>query len=316
MIYQRPDTGSLQRWAEKVGDESYSFDQWLPYFKKSVTFTPPQSTRASNASAEYNAAAFTTSNGPLQVSYAKYAGPFSSYMEGGLNSIGIAPTQDFNSGNLLGAQYCSSTIDPEKQKRSSSQTSFLEAAKDRKNLKVYELTLAKKILFDSSKRATGVVIGAGITLSARREVIVSAGAFQSPQLLMVSGIGPAETLEKFNIPVISNLSGVGQGMEDHIFFGPSYRVNVQTVTRIANDPVYLAAQIALEYTVLKQGPMTNPVADFLGWEKAPRDLISPQAASVLDSYPASWPDIEYLSSPGYVGNFQNLFLQQPKDGYQ
>ncbi|PSN66435.1 GMC oxidoreductase [Corynespora cassiicola Philippines] len=317
MIYQRGDKGSYQRWADAVGDQSYTWDNFLPYFKKSIKFTPPKSPpRAPNASAEYNPAAFDPTGGPLQVSYANYAGPFSSYMEGGLNSIGISPAQDFNSGSLLGAQYCSSTINPNNQNRDSSQTSFLNAAQNRPNLKVYSITLAKKILFNADKRATGVLIGNGAILSARKEVILSAGAFQSPQLLMVSGIGPKATLQKYNIPVILDKPAVGQGMEDHIFFGPTYRVRVETFTRLANDPLYVAAQFAFDYTLLKRGPLTNPVCDFLGWEKAPRNLITPAAAAVLDQYPTSWPDIEYLSGPGYIGNFQNLLLQQPKDGYQ
>ncbi|PVI07227.1 GMC oxidoreductase [Periconia macrospinosa] len=317
MIYQRGDKGSYQRWADAVDDQSYTWDNILPYFKKSVKFTPPKSPpRAANASAEYNAAAFDTAGGPLQVSYANYAGPFSSYMEGGLNSIGISPAQDFNSGNLLGAQYCSSTINPDNQNRDSSQTSFLKAAERRSNLKVYSLTLAKKILFNTDKRATGVQTSTGAIISARKEIILSAGAFHSPQLLMVSGIGPKATLQKFNIPLVLDKPAVGQGMEDHIFFGPTYRVRVETFTRLANDPLYVAAQAATDYTIFKRGPLTNPVCDFLGWEKAPRDLISAQAATVLDQYPSSWPDIEYLSGPGYIGNFQNLLLQQPKDGYQ
>ncbi|KAH7139126.1 hypothetical protein B0J11DRAFT_424154 [Dendryphion nanum] len=319
MIYQRGDRGSYQKWADAVGDSSYTFDNLFPYFTKSIKFSPPTSPlRAANASGSnrYRASAFTASGGPLQVSYANYAGPFSSFMEGGLNTIGIPQTPDFNSGDLLGAQYCSSTINPDNQKRDSSQTSFLNAASTRSNLKVYSITLAKKILFDGNKRATGVKISTGVTLSARREVILSAGAFQSPQLLMVSGIGPRDTLQRFNIPVIADRPGVGQGMEDHIFFGPTYRVKVQTFTRLANDPLYVLGQFALDYSILKKGPLTNPVCDYLGWEKAPRNLITPAAAAVLNQYPDSWPDIEYLSGPGYIGNFQNLLLQQPKDGYQ
>lgn len=317
MIYQRGDSGSYQRWADQIDDQSYTFDALLPHFKKSIQFTPPKSPpRASNASAEYIPSAFDSNGGPLQVSYANYAGPFSSYMERGLNGIGIPEIQDFNSGNLLGAQYCSSTINPDNEQRDSSQTSFLNAALSRPNLKVYQATLAKKILFNANKQATGVLIPTGATISAKREVILSAGAFQSPQLLMVSGIGPSSTLSQFDIPVIADRPGVGLGMQDHIFFGPAYRVNVETFTRLANDPVYVAAQFALDYTIQKQGPLTNPVCDFLGWEKAPRDLITPAAAAVLDQNPASWPDIEYLSGPGYIGNFQNLLLQQPKDGYQ
>jgi choline dehydrogenase-like flavoprotein len=226
MIYQRPTKGSLQQWADDVGDQSYAFDNWLPDFKRSVDFTPPGPSRAANASAEYNADAFDPSGGPLEVSYSNYAGPFSSWIEGSLNEIGIPPTQDFNSGNLLGAQYCSSTISPGTQTRESSQTSFLKAASTRPNLKIFSVTKAKKILFDDTKRATGVEVTTalnlvGTTINARREVIVSAGAFQSPQILMVSGIGPAATLKQYGIDVISDLPGVGQNMIDHIFAGPT-----------------------------------------------------------------------------------------------
>ncbi|KAF6804273.1 versicolorin b synthase [Colletotrichum sojae] len=323
MIYQRGTKQSYQKWADAVGDDSYTWDSLLPYFKKSVKFSPPKSPpRFANASAEYNPDAFSPSGGPLRVSYANYAQPFSTYLEPSLNEIGIPPAQDFNSGELMGAQYCSDTIQPDSQKRDSSQTSFLIEAIGRKNLKVYQLTLAKKILFDSNKKATGVVVtsNAGIstyTLKANKEVILSAGAFQSPQLLMVSGVGPRDQLQKFNIPIVAERSAVGKGMEDHVFFGPTWRVKVQTLTRLANDLIYTAAQFAFDYSIFKRGPLTNPVCDFLGWEKAPRDLISDEAASVLDAeFPADWPEIEYLTAPGYVGNFANLLLTQPKDGFQ
>ena len=80
---------------------------------------------------------------------------------------------------------------------------------------VYQSTLAKRVLFDRNKTATGIVVdseGLQYTLAAKREVILSAGAFQSPQLLMVSGVGPKATLEKHGIPVLSELPGVGQNM--------------------------------------------------------------------------------------------------------
>lgn len=77
MIYQRPTRGSLQQWADAVGDQSYNFDNFLPHYKKSVKFTAPGPTRAQNASAEFDAAAFDANAGPLEVSYANYAQPFS-----------------------------------------------------------------------------------------------------------------------------------------------------------------------------------------------------------------------------------------------
>jgi choline dehydrogenase len=153
----------------------------------------------------------------------------------GMNEIGINTAQDFNSGSLLGCQFCSTTISPAHEFRDSSESSFLTAASSRPNLTIYNGTLAKKILF-SGTTATGVEISiAGVTsvLQANKEVIVSAGAFQSPQILIVSGIGPEETLQEFNIPCVANRPGVGQGMQDHVFFGPSYRVNLLTHTRLA-----------------------------------------------------------------------------------
>ncbi|KAF2719296.1 GMC oxidoreductase [Polychaeton citri CBS 116435] len=324
MIYQRGTVGSYQQWADAVGDQSYTFNNLLPFFKKSVQFTPPGPSRAANASAEYNPAAFDPAGGPLQVSYANYAGPFSSYMEGSFREIGIPQAQDFNSGSLMGSQYCSSTIRPSNERRDSSQTSFLTTdIRGRDNLKVYDVTRAKKINFNANKKATGVnVVTAGIapfTVNANKEVIISAGAFQSPQLLMVSGIGPAATLQRFNIPAISILAGVGQNMWDHVFFGPTFRVKVQTLTRLANDLIYTGAQYIGPYLISKLGPLTNPICDYLGWEKVPtalRNALTPQAKADLAQFSADWPELEYLSAPGYVGDFASLPTTQPKDGYQ
>lgn len=238
MIYQRGTVQSYQKWADQVGDQSWTWDNIQQYFKKSVAFTPPDTTkRAPNASAEYNPTAFSPSGGPLSVSYANYAQTFSSYIEGSLNEIGISTVEDFNSGSLLGTQYCSSTIDPSDENRESSQTSFLDEAAAYTNLKVYSVSMGEKILFDENKKAIGVQAssaGLPFILSANKEVIVSAGAFQSPQLLMLSGIGPAAELQSFGIPVIADRPGVGQNLTDHVFFGPAYRVMVETFTKLAN----------------------------------------------------------------------------------
>lgn len=307
----------MQLWADMVGDQSYTFENMLPYYKKSVQFTPPDTDkREPNATTQYDTTAFDTGAGPLRVSYANYAQPFSSYLQPAMQEIGVNQAKDFNSGTLMGSQYCSSTINPDNENRDSSQTSFLSAAESRPNLKVYHSTKASKVLFDGSKAATGVLLDSGSTLSANKEVILSAGAFQTPQLLMLSGIGPAETLQKFDIPVVADRPGVGQNLTDHIFFGPTYRVNVQTLTYLANNLLYVAEQYTTAFLPFNEGPLTNPVCDFLGWEKAPRDGITPSAAAALGQLPDSWPDIEYLGAPGYVGAFTNLFTTQPNDGYQ
>ncbi|KAF2151621.1 GMC oxidoreductase [Myriangium duriaei CBS 260.36] len=324
MIYQRPTKDSMQQWADAVGDQSWNWDNSFQYFQKSCKFTPPNTgKRAANASAAYNAEAFSAAGGPLDVSYANYAQTFSSWMEESFNEIGIPTTEDFNSGSLMGCQYCSSTITPANENRASSQTTFLNSVSGNTNIKIYQATLANRILFNSANKATGVQVSAAglipFTIFARKEVILSAGAFQSPQLLMVSGIGPAAQLKALDIPVIADRPGVGQNMTDHIFFGPAYRVTVDTFTKLANDLAYVLAEFATDYTLNQAGPLTNPVADFLGWEKVPAALrqgFSPSTQADLATYPEMWPELEYISAPGYVGNFGDLFLTQPKDGYQ
>lgn len=169
------------------------------------------------------------------------------FMQGSLEEIGIPAADDFNSGKLSGAQYSVATIDPGSGRRESSQSSFGDEAASQRltNLKIFTSTTAKKIIFDSNKKATGAVVESGsqsYTFTANKEVIVAGGTFQSPQLLMVSGVGPKAQLEGLGIPVVADRPGVGQNLQDHIFFGPSYKVKTQTLTKVATDPTYLTIE--------------------------------------------------------------------------
>ncbi|KAE8371524.1 hypothetical protein BDV26DRAFT_286708 [Aspergillus bertholletiae] len=322
MIYQRPTRESMEQWAAAVNDSSYTFDQVLPYYKKSVHFTPPNTAvRFANATASFDATAYDSQGGPLEVSYANYAMPFSTWMSRGMTAIGIEEIQEFNLGSLMGSQYCASTINPETELRSSSESSFLSSLKA-PSLSTYPNTLAKKILFDRNKRATGVRVqgplGLGFTLSAKREVIISAGAFRSPQLLMVSGIGPNDILEQHNIEVLADRPGVGQNMWDHPFFALTYRVTVDTFTKVATNLLDLI-QNFLASSIMKSGPLTSPVADYLAWEKVPdllRSQFTSQTLQDLATFSSDWPEAEYISASGYVGDLSNLLADQPKDGYQ
>lgn len=216
MAYQRATKDSYEKWANMVGDQSYNFDQFLPFFEKSLDFTPPDETkRAANATPQYDRSSFGKGGGPLSVTFSNYAMAVSSFVQRGLQEIGIQPINGFTSGKLLGSSYVLETIQGSTQERESSETAFLAPALDRSNLVIYPLTLGKKVLFSSDKIATGIVVsteGEKYTLSARKEIILSAGAFQSPQLLMVSGVGPAASLIKNNIPVVADRPGVGQNM--------------------------------------------------------------------------------------------------------
>ncbi|KAI0594558.1 hypothetical protein F4775DRAFT_596094 [Biscogniauxia sp. FL1348] len=316
MMYIRPDAGSLQKWADMVDDQSFTFDNMLPYFQKGCHFTPPDhASWAPHKIPQYDSKAFTPEGGPLQVSYYNNVRPFSTHLEKAFNEIDIPTTDDFNCGSLMGAQYCTHTVDPATATRSSAQTAFLDLCQARHNIKIFQKTLAKRILFDKHKRATAVIVDSGLCLKATKEVILSAGAFQSPQLLMVSGVGPAETLKKHNIPIVVDLPGVGQNLEDHVMYGPSYRVKLDTILAETSDPATAIPNL-IEYFTKARGPLAHSGTDFVAWEKLPRELLSRDAISVLSSLPESFPEVEYMSMDAYYGDYASpMFIGAPKDGY-
>ncbi|KAH7313737.1 hypothetical protein B0I35DRAFT_355786 [Stachybotrys elegans] len=312
MMYIRPCAGSLQKWADMVDDQSFTFDKMLPYFQKSCTFTP-QILRAGLLT--LHPKSFKSEGGPLHVSYYNNVRPFSVHLESAFNEIGVPTTQDFNSGDLLGAQYCTNTVDPRTATRSSSQTAFLDLCQARHNIKVFQNTMAKKIIFDDNKRARSIIVDSGLCVKANREIILSAGAFQSPQLLMVSGVGPAKTLDKFNIPVIADRPGVGRNMEDHVMYGPSYRTKLDTILSETSDPAKAMSNL-IEYFSKARGPLSHSGTDFVAWEKLPRGLLSEKAKAVLAELPDTFPDIEYMSMDAYYGDYASpMFKGAPKDGH-
>ncbi|KAI1176170.1 GMC oxidoreductase [Nemania sp. FL0916] len=320
MIYQRGTKASYKMWADLVGDDSYTWDSFSPYLRKSVCFTPPNNElRGANSTPLYEASAFDNKcTGPLSVTYTTYASPFASWATNGLEELGMTPIEGFVSGSLLGQSYVMSTIDAKTQNRDSSETSFLRKALTYTNYAVYPLTTAKRILFDANKRATGVEVdslGARYTLTATKEVIVSAGVFASPQLLMVSGVGPAATLQGLGIPVVADRPGVGQNMQDHLYFGPAYKINAESTSVLGNPEVFAAA--VKDFNDNAAGILTNPSNDVLGWEKFPesiRSTFSNTTLEELDQFPADWPEVEYLAISGYLGYQNQSGGSDPHDG--
>lgn len=309
-------------WANQVGDESYTFENLLPYYEKSVSFTAPDfSKRYTNSTLDYDRTVFDNAlDGPLAVSYANYASPTGSWFQLALEKAGVPLAKlGFNSGALFGNMWSTSTIYPGSAQRCSSQTSFLDQAVATSTLKVYNGTMARRLLFKNHNVAGGVLVttnGEDYVLSARKEVIISAGAFQSPQLLMVSGVGPKDTLQEHGIPLVSELSGVGQNMWDHVLFSISYRVKTITSSRLIDDPQY-AAQAILDYNYNQTGPLTG--FGYLAFEKIPkqyRGRFSSATEIALDQFLADWPEMEYLSGDAYTGYNTNYMTADPQDGYQ
>ena len=314
----RPTIDSLQLWAEKVGDESYTFETLLPYYEKSVNFTGPDFTkRYMNSTLDYDPSVFDNAlKGPLAVSYANYASPTSSWFQLALEKAGLPLAKlGFSTGSLFGNMWSTSTVYPESSQRCSSQTSFLDQAVATSTLKVYNGTMARRILFKKHNVASGVLVttsGEDFVLSARKEVILSAGAFQSPQLLMVSGVGPKDTLQEYDIPIVANLPGVGQNMWDHVLFSVSYRVETITSSKLIDDPQY-AAQAVFDYNFNQTGPLTG--FGYISFEKLPkqyRGSFSSATESALDRFPADWPELEYLAGDSYVGYNTNYLTADPR----
>ena len=197
LAYHRASKGTYQRWADLVGDESYTFTNILPFFKKSCHLTPPNFSKrnTSNATVNFDTTAFNKTGGPLQVSWSNWVDPPLTWFQKAFALIGLPISQEnFNSGSIMPrSAWIPSTISPSHAVRSSSQSSFLAQAMNTTKITVLTHTQAKKIIFDSrslNARAIGVSGRSGgrdYIISAKKEVILSAGVFHSPQLLMVSG---------------------------------------------------------------------------------------------------------------------------------
>ncbi|KAL9030782.1 MAG: hypothetical protein Q9196_001132 [Gyalolechia fulgens] len=236
-------------WADAVQNQDWNWDNVLPFFKKSVNFTPPDYTRIDpRFDIQYDEMALAPAGGPLQLSYGNHMFDYGLALQGGFDKIGIHAINGSNAGELIGYGPQTGTINTRAATRDSSKTAFLEPAIHNTDLKVYQTTTAKQILFNKDKKASAVVVEmqgihptAQYTLSARKEIIVSAGAFHSPQLLMVSGIGPNATLDDLGIPIVAQSPGVGQNMWDQPWVGLAYKTNYTTQTQIIlNNTDYIA----------------------------------------------------------------------------
>ncbi|KAL8939319.1 MAG: hypothetical protein Q9211_002799, partial [Gyalolechia sp. 1 TL-2023] len=276
MAYDRPTRGALQQWAEDVGDPSWAYDSVSRYYSKSISFTPPDmSKRIANATPAYDLSTLGT-DGPLKIAYPNYAQAISTWFARAMRGVGILPVNGFTSGALNGSAFLVNAINHTNGHRDSSETAFLRPYLGRPNLSVFNTTMAERILFDGN-RATGVQVTSGnptrsYVISAAKEVILSAGTFQSPQLLQISGVGPASLLKQHGIKIVADRPGVGQNMQDHVFYGITYRVNVQTGTALKYGNNLQQAIVQFDHE--EAGILSSPGGDFGAYEKIPDDLRS------------------------------------------
>ncbi|KAI5372519.1 Versicolorin B synthase [Alternaria alternata] len=302
-IYHRATKGWYESIANITGDPAYLWDNMFPFMKKSFSFTPPDVRfRAENASnINFTLSAFDIPGGPVHLSFPKYAQPIASYGAEGYAAAGINAASGFLDGNLLGYGYWPFTLKPEDSTRSSTESAFLSHTAARTSLKIYQSCMARNILFDESKRATGVNVTAGgmkpFIVHARKEVIVSSGFIHSPQLLMVSGIGPRKALERHNITVISELNGVGQNLRDTpAIGGVVHHTNVPGRSAWERESSSFDAAVE-RYLTNGSGPLSSPASDFAAWERMPEQFTTNMSRSTLEflrDLPNDWPNVEYV----------------------
>ncbi|MEQ9865921.1 choline dehydrogenase [Pectobacterium aroidearum] len=205
MCYIRGNAMDFDNWATMPGLEDWSYLDCLPYFRKAET--------RDVGSNDYHGA-----TGPVSVATPKMGNNelFHAMVEAGVQA-GYPRTDDLNGYQQEGFGPMDRTVTP-KGRRASTARGYLDQAKGRKNLTIVTHALTDKILFEG-KRAVGVAYFKGEspqTAQARREVLLCAGAIASPQILQRSGVGPKDLLQGLDIPVVHDLPGVGENLQDHL----------------------------------------------------------------------------------------------------
>ena len=207
MCYIRGNAMDYDGWAEEKGLENWSYLDCLPYFRKAET-------------RDIGANAYHGGDGPVSVTTPKNGNNplFQAMVEAGVQA-GYPRTDDLNGYQQEGFGPMDRTVTPQ-GRRSSTARGYLDQAKGRPNLSIVTHALTDRILFNG-KRAIGVSYLRGdsntpVTVNARREVLLCSGAIASPQILQRSGVGPGALLRDLDIPVVHDLPGVGQNLQDHL----------------------------------------------------------------------------------------------------
>ncbi|SCG15836.1 Choline dehydrogenase [Micromonospora echinofusca] len=261
MIYIRGNRLDFDGWRQP----GWSFDELLPYFKRSEDNERGEST-------------YHGVGGPLAVSEGRAKNPMSKAFVEAAAEAGHAVNPDFNGAEQDGFGFFQVT--QRDGRRASAATAFLHPALDRPNLTVETNLQVHRVLFDHG-RAVGVVgqrLDDEITVRAEREVILAGGAYNSPHLLMHSGVGPADLLAALGMPVVLDQPAVGQGLQDHalvpLIFTHSHPISLLVAGAPANVEQFMA-----EGT----GPLTSNGPESGGFARTRDDLPAP--------------DVEYLGAP-------------------
>lgn len=241
MMYIRGNPNDYNDW-EAMGNPGWKFQDILPYFKKSE-----DNQQLNDVDSSYH-----SKGGLLPVSKFPYSPPISKAILHGGEELGFK-IQDLNGANNTGFMIAQTTS--KNGIRYSSARAFLRPASNRPNLHILVNTTASKVLINPDTRtANGVEIidkdGHTRRINAKKEVIVAGGAVNSPQILLLSGIGPREELQRVGIRQVHNLPGVGKNLHNHVAYFINFYIN-DTDTRALNWAT------AMEYLLFRDGLMSG-----------------------------------------------------------
>jgi len=266
MLYIRGNRLDYDAWQD-AGCTGWGFDEVLPYFKKTE--------RNARGASEYHGA-----DGPLHVVDQRSPYPFSHAVCAAAQEKGYGISSDFNAESQEGFGLYQTT--QHNGARFSVADILVQTSQAKTNITTICDATVTKILFEGA-RAVGVQYRCGnyeTAVHANREIVLSGGAINSPQLLMLSGIGPADHLRAFGINVLADLPGVGGNLQDHLIAGVCCRAK----TRDTLDRAETIGNL-LTYLLFKSGPFTSPIAESGGFVRT------------APSLPA--PDIQFHCAPGF-----------------
>ncbi len=253
MIYIRGSKADYDRWAAN-GATGWSYDDVLPYFLKAE-----DNERGSNA--------YHSVGGPLGVSDLRYKNPLSDVFLAAASELQLPVNPDFNGEKQDGMGYYQVT--QRGGQRCSAAIAYLRPAMERPNVKVVTDAHTERVIFHGH-RAAGVQFtqkAQARTVAAKREVIICAGAFQSPQLLMLSGIGPAAHLREHGIDVIADRAQVGENLQDHLDWTALYKAKSPASVGMQLGMVLRALPSLIAFRKRREGPFTSNLAECGGFLK-------------------------------------------------
>jgi choline dehydrogenase len=279
MIYMRGQREDYDDWAAVTGDRDWSWDSVLPVFKRSEDH-------------HGGANQWHGKGGEWRVEKQRLKWKVLETFAQAAQQTGLPATDDFNRGDNTGVGYFD--VNQRSGIRWNASKAFLRPAMKRSNLTIITGAHTQRLVMEG-KRCVGVEYRGGDTdylAKARCEVIVSAGAVNSPQLLELSGIGNGARLQKLGIDVIQDLRGVGENLQDHLQLRMAYKVSGVRTLNTLSAKWWGKAWIGLQYAVMRSGPMSMAPSQLGAFAKS-----NPDDATITR------PDVEYHVQPLSLDRF-------------